>query len=112
MTKSSGQFQRCANIRAAASSAMKSPIVVIRHRVRQPESSGKWGYQLTLTAYEISAAGSRIPLRLPAGKLEIDPALLAVTIRRRIVAPETCADIGTMPGLCHLIQDTSPIIGP
>jgi hypothetical protein len=75
-----------------------------------PEPPEKWGYRLTLTAYEVSATGSRIPLRLPAGKLEIDPAFLAVTIRRCIAAPETRTEIGTIPGLRHLIQDTTPTV--
>jgi hypothetical protein len=76
-----------------------------------PKPPGKWGHHLTLTAYEVSATGFRLPFRLPAGKLEIDPALLAVTIRRCIAVPETRTEIGTIPGLRHLIQDTIPSIG-
>jgi hypothetical protein len=76
-----------------------------------PEPPGKGGYHLSLTAYEVNATGSRIPLLLPAGKLEIDPALLAVTIRRCIAVPKTRTEIGTIPGLRHLIQDTIPTIG-
>ena len=76
-----------------------------------PEPPAKWGYRLTLTAYEVSATGFRLPVRLPAGKLEIDPEFLAVTIRRCIAAPETRTEIGTIPGLRHLIQDTIPTNG-